>query len=177
MPNCIPISSFNFLLFPVLLTLRLVALYKRRRWVCWFLYTFLIVSYIIATVLMVLVLRIFGCQSTLSLAFAALFDDISAVTLQYSPILHVCGSTTRSSLMPIIFIVPSAFEFVLFFLTGFRAWQDAKIMTSSASAPLLHVFYRDGIICFFVMFGVRIWNIWIVRPIYTFNPFLLFTIS
>jgi hypothetical protein len=68
--------------------------------------------------------------------------------------------------MPIIFIVPAAFEFTLFFLTGYRAWQDAKIMTNSASAPLLHVFYWDGIIGIFVMFGVRIWNIWIVRAIY-----------
>jgi hypothetical protein len=65
--------------------------------------------------------------------------------------------------MPVIFIVLLAFEFTLFFLTGLRAWQDAKIVAHSASAPFLHVLYRDGIVCFFIMFGVRIWNIWIVR--------------
>jgi hypothetical protein len=85
------------------------------------------------------------------------------VGVSYSTILHTCASQTRSPLMPVIFIVPLAFEFTLFFLTGLRAWQDAKIVAHSAGAPFLHVLYRDGIVCFFIMFGVRIWNIWIVR--------------
>jgi hypothetical protein len=92
------------------------------------------------------------------------------VGVNYSTILHACASETRSPLMPVIFIVPTAFEFTLFFLTGLRAWQDAKIVAHSASAPFLHVLYRDGIVCFFIMFGVRIWNIWIVRRFPYLDP-------
>jgi hypothetical protein len=65
--------------------------------------------------------------------------------------------------MTAIFFVPSVFELTIFFLTGFRAWRDAKLMTRLSSAPFLTILYRDGIISFFVMFGVRVWNIWIVR--------------
>ncbi|KAG8809078.1 hypothetical protein FRC17_003627, partial [Serendipita sp. 399] len=71
------------------------------------------------------------------------------------------GSTTRSVLMPAIFLAPAAFEATLFFLTGYRAWQDAKLISSSSHAPFLIVLYRDGLICFVVMLGVRIWNVWI----------------
>lgn len=98
----------SFFLCNLLLTLRLVALYKRKRWVCWFLYTFLVISYVIAAVLVVWTFRVYG------------------QTIHYSQMLHVCGSETRSPLMPAIFFVPSVFEFTIFFMTGYRAWQDAK---------------------------------------------------
>ncbi|KIM30762.1 hypothetical protein M408DRAFT_327748 [Serendipita vermifera MAFF 305830] len=133
----------SFFLCNLLLTLRLVALYKRKRWVCWFLYTFLVISYVIAAVLVVWTFRVYG------------------QTIHYSQMLHVCGSETRSPLMPAIFFVPSVFEFTIFFMTGYRAWQDAKNITSLSSAPFLTILYRDGIIVFFVSFGCRIWNIWI----------------
>jgi hypothetical protein len=44
----------------VLLTLRLVALYGRKRWVAWFLYTFLIGSYVVAAVIMVITIGAFA---------------------------------------------------------------------------------------------------------------------
>lgn len=95
------------------------------------------------------------------------------VAIHYSTTMHACGSSTHSPLMPAIFFVPSVFEFTLFFMTGFRAWQDAKIMTSMSSAPFLTILYRDGIIVFFVTFGIRIWNIWIVRFIFLFHVRLI----
>ncbi|KAG8800734.1 hypothetical protein FRC18_007960 [Serendipita sp. 400] len=84
-----------------------------------------------------------------------------SLAIHYSTIAHACASTTSSNLMPAVFLAPAAFEFTLFSLTGYRAWQDVKLVTSRSSAPFLVVLYRDGIICFFVMFGVRIWNVWI----------------
>jgi len=78
--------------------------------------------------------------------------------------------------MSLVFFVPAIFEFTIFFLMGFRACQDAKVMTSLSSAPLLTVLYRDGIICFFIMFGVRMWNIWIVRLIQLANADLALTV-
>ncbi|KAG8795886.1 hypothetical protein FRC16_009906 [Serendipita sp. 398] len=102
------------------------------------------------------------------------------LSIHYSHIFHACGSlftslntlamigvnfdlgsTTRATLMPAIFLAPAAFEVTLFFLTGYRAWQDAKLISSSSHAPFLIILYRDGIVCFFVMFAVRLWNVWI----------------
>ncbi|KAG8801680.1 hypothetical protein FRC17_006585, partial [Serendipita sp. 399] len=89
--------------------------------------------------------------------------------IHYSSIVHACASTTKSNLMPAIFLAPAAFECTLFFLTGYRAWRDVKLMTNTSSAPFLTVLYRDGIACFFIMIGVRIWNVWIyaTQPITT----------
>ncbi|PVF94847.1 hypothetical protein CPB86DRAFT_867295 [Serendipita vermifera] len=137
------VELLSFFLSNWLLTLRLVALYKRKRWLVWFLYGFLIASYAVTAFLMVWTLRAFG------------------MTIHYSKILHACGSTTRSPLMPAIFLAPAAYECTLFFLLGYSAWKDAKIMYGPNSAPFLYVLYRDGAICFFIMFGVRIWNVWI----------------
>ena len=52
---------------PVLLTLRLVALYKRKRWVSWFLYTFLVVSYAVNAIFLLISLSQYGgwCHSSL----------------------------------------------------------------------------------------------------------------
>jgi hypothetical protein len=42
-----------------------VALYKRKRWVSWFLCTFLVISYAIAAVLIVVSLRQYGGKSSI----------------------------------------------------------------------------------------------------------------
>jgi hypothetical protein len=44
--------------------------------------------------------------------------------------------------MPAIYLAPAAFEFTIFFLTALSAWKDAKIMSSTGSAPFLKVLYR-----------------------------------
>lgn len=138
------IELLSFFLSNWLLTLRLVALYKRKPLVVWFLYTFLITSYLATLGLMVYTLYTFG------------------LSIHYSSILHACSSNTRSPLMPAIFLAPAAYECTLFGLTGFKAWQDSKLFyQSSANAPFLTVLYRDGLICFVIMMGVRIWNVWI----------------
>ena len=146
----------------MLLTLRLVALYKRKRWVSWFLYTFLVISYVTAAVLIIASLRQYEGKSS-TLHILPPFLHCVTESIGYSAVFHACGSSTRSPFMPAIFFVPSVFELTIFFLTGFRAWRDAKLMTSLSSAPFLTILYRDGIVSFFVMFGVRVWNIWIVR--------------
>ncbi|KAG8841080.1 hypothetical protein FRB91_005391 [Serendipita sp. 411] len=137
------VELLSFFLANWLFTLRLVALYKRKRAIVWFLYSFLITSYLVTAAFMVVALYTFG------------------LSIHYSHIFHACGSTTRATLMPAIFLAPAAFEVTLFFLTGYRAWQDAKLISSSSHAPFLIILYRDGIVCFFVMFAVRLWNVWI----------------
>lgn len=134
---------FSFFLSNLLLTLRLVALYKRKKWIAWFLYSFLTISYLITAGLVVYTLHTFGRG------------------LYYSQIVHACASTTKSNLMPAIFLLPAAYEFTIFTMTGVRAFHDAKLIRTSGSAPFLTVLYRDGCICFLIMLGVRIWNVWI----------------
>lgn len=104
--------------------------------------------------------------------------------MHYSVELGICVSSTRSATMPGIFYAPFAFEALVFSLTVYRAWQDARLMPNLSSAPFLVVLYRgesspsvasvlfptnheiDGCILFFVMVVVRLWNIWIVSPIF-----------
>lgn len=54
--------------------------------------------------------------------------------------------------MSAIFYAPSTFEFLVFFLTAFRACQDAKLFTGASSAPFLVILYR-GIP--FITYGIR----------------------
>jgi hypothetical protein len=74
-------------------------------------------------------------------------------------------------MFPAMFYAPVAFEFFIFALTAYRAYQDASIFKhqlngGQGSAPFLIVLYRDGLVCFLVMLGMRSWNIWIVGTPY-----------
>jgi hypothetical protein len=131
-----------------LLTLRLVALYKRKRRVVWFIYTFLIVSYAATAFLMVWTLYTFSSQYIPFLDIIS-YSFRSSETIHYSTILRACGSTTRSPLMPAIFLAPAAFECTLFFLLGYSAWKDAKVMYGANSAPFLTVLYRGTFLCMY----------------------------
>ncbi|KIM30755.1 hypothetical protein M408DRAFT_327746 [Serendipita vermifera MAFF 305830] len=132
----------SFFAANALLTLRLIALYRRKGLVVWFIRAFFVATY--ATT--------FGLMVD---AFVTYRDS-----LFYSDLVRVCGATTSSATFKAIFYAPAAFEFFVFALTAYRAWIDAKIITGE-SAPFLIVLYRDGIASFFIMVIVRVWNIWI----------------
>jgi hypothetical protein len=70
-------------------------------------------------------------------------------------------------MFPALFYAPAAYEFFIFAFTAFRAYKHASIIriktfNGKGRAPFLIVLYRDGLICFLVMFALRSWNIWIV---------------
>ncbi|KAG8845006.1 hypothetical protein FRC20_003328 [Serendipita sp. 405] len=136
-----------------LFALRLVALYRRNKYLVWFIHSFFAASYL----------------ATLGLLLSAL--KIYHGKLFYSDILRICASLEISPTMPAIFYAPAAFELFVFALTAFRAWKDARMLAGPSSAPFLLILYRDGIIAFFVMFAFRIWNIWIYLslPLSSFN--------
>ncbi|KAG9052960.1 hypothetical protein FS842_008974 [Serendipita sp. 407] len=136
-----------------LFALRLVALYRRNKYLVWFIHGFFATSYL----------------ATLGLLLSAL--KIYHGKLFYSDILRICASVEISPTMPAIFYAPAAFELFVFALTAFRAWKDARMLAGPSSAPFLLILYRDGLIAFFVMFAFRIWNIWIYLslPLSSFN--------
>ncbi|KAG8809280.1 hypothetical protein FRC17_003517 [Serendipita sp. 399] len=136
-----------------LFALRLVALYRRNKYLVWFIHCFFAASYL----------------ATLGLLLSSLVTYHDSIF--YSDKLRVCASLAKSATMPAIFYAPAAFEAFVFALTAFRAWKDAQILAGPSSAPFLLILYRDGLIAFFVMFAFRIWNIWIYLslPLSSFN--------
>lgn len=136
-----------------LLTLRLVALYRRKASMVWFIRAFFVASY----------------AATLGLMIDAMITYRDSMF--YSPQVGVCGATTSSATFKAIFYAPAAFEFFVFALTAWRAWNDAKVITGVNSAPFLIILYRDGIASFFIMVIIRIWNIWIylTQPLSSYN--------
>ncbi|PVF95469.1 hypothetical protein CPB86DRAFT_738754 [Serendipita vermifera] len=131
-----------------LFTLRLVALYRRNRILVWFMRIFFAMTYI----------------ASLSMLIASLFKYRE--TVDYFPLFKACGALEASPVFPAMFYGPAAFEFFIFALTAYRAYEDANIFKhqlngGKGGAPFLIVLYRDGLVCFLVMLGVRSWNIWI----------------
>ncbi|KIM25270.1 hypothetical protein M408DRAFT_26268 [Serendipita vermifera MAFF 305830] len=131
-----------------LFTLQLVALYKSKQYMVWFISTFYLASYAVTYGLAI--------EGTIELTKYPAF---------YTDLLHACVSFGRTALLAPVWYAPVAFETFLFSLTVYKAWYDAKVI-STTSAPLLVLFYRDGTIAFIVMTGVRVWNIWV----YTTQP-------
>ncbi|CAG7853474.1 SubName: Full=Uncharacterized protein {ECO:0000313/EMBL:CCA73102.1} [Serendipita indica DSM 11827] len=126
-----------------LLTLRLIALYRRNKKMVWFVTGFFLVTYITTGVIVIVSLYIYHS------------------TIFYSTMFQTCGSMSSSKLMPAMFYAPAGFETFIFVLTAYRAWRDARLLTGPGATPFLFVLYRDGFIFFFVMVAVRAWNIWI----------------
>ncbi|KIM20466.1 hypothetical protein M408DRAFT_307708 [Serendipita vermifera MAFF 305830] len=136
-----------------LLTLRLTALYKRRKFIVWFITIFYVATYL----------------TTFALTLGSMVPFHA--TIFYSDKLHVCGSLGKTQLMPAIWYSPAAFETLVFSMTAYRVWQDASLISSPSKTPFLTMLYRDGMISFVVMAGMRIWNIWIflTQPLSSFN--------
>lgn len=84
----------------------------------------------------------------------------------YSDIVHTCAVSVSSTTLSAVFYAPAAFELFLFSLTAYSVLKDARLVMAvgvgGSSTPFLTVFYRDGILAFLVMAGLRVWNIWIV---------------
>ncbi|PVF99597.1 hypothetical protein CPB86DRAFT_730969 [Serendipita vermifera] len=140
-----------------LFTLRLIALYRRRPWFVWFIRIFYIASYIACFTFIVITQKEYS---------AGMF---------YSEMFRVCSPTTTSMNMPItmpaIFFAPASYEAFIFGLTTYRAWKDSAAISTSGGTPFLTLLYRDGLIAFFVMVSLRIWNVWIffTQPLSSFN--------
>lgn len=126
-----------------LLSLRLMALYRRKRVIVWFIGLFFGASY----------------GATFALVIYSLNEYHH--TIYYNGAVRVCATTAVSKTMPAIFYAPMAFETFIFSLTAWSAWKDAKLVLGPSSTPFLTVLYRDGAACFLVMTGLRAWNIWI----------------
>ncbi|KIM32533.1 hypothetical protein M408DRAFT_20802 [Serendipita vermifera MAFF 305830] len=107
--------------------------------------------------------------TTLGLMIAALITYEK--TIDYYDIVGLCGALHAAPTFPAMFYAPAAYEAFLFVTTAYRAYQDAAIFSSSTTAPFLIMLYRDGLICFLVMLGMRSWNIWIycTQPVTSLN--------
>ncbi|KIM25281.1 hypothetical protein M408DRAFT_331232 [Serendipita vermifera MAFF 305830] len=131
-----------------LFTLRLLGLYKNQKYMVWFITAFYFATYA-AT-----------CGVTIASTIV-----ISRFPIYYSDLVHVCTTLGTTHLVAPVWYAPLAYEVFIFSLTAYHAWRDAKVI-SGDSTPFLVVFYRDGFIAFFIMTGMRIWNIWV----YTSGP-------
>ncbi|KAG8775730.1 hypothetical protein FRC15_000360 [Serendipita sp. 397] len=141
-----------------LLSLRLIALYRRKRLLVWFIISFYLSSYI----------------TTLGLLTHSM--TVFHGTIHYSEVVKSCQATAHSRTMAAVFYAPAAFETFVFGMTAYSAMKDARIITGN-SAPFLIVLYRDELICFLVMIGLRVWNCWIyiTQPVSSYamgTPFM-----
>lgn len=125
-----------------LFTFRLIALYKSKKYMVWFITIFYAATYI--------------CTYGLTIASTS----ITKFPPFYSELFKSCIALGTSPLLPPVWYAPVAYETFLFSLTAYRAWRDAKLITGE-SAPFLVLFYRDGIIAFLVMTGARVWNVYV----------------
>lgn len=125
-----------------LFTLRLVALYKRKRFVVWFMRIFYVLTY----------------GATLSMLTAALIKYRE--TVDYFAQVKACGALEASPIFPAIFYAPAAYELLIFALTAHQAYSDASIITDSNSAPFFIALYRGEPRCL------------LPRPILQLTPFL-----
>lgn len=136
----------NYLMLSValsywMLSLRLFALYRRKKVVVWLLYIGLVVSY------------------SLSFVLANLSLSILSPHIVYNPDFKSCVVMQGTHLAQASFEATLGFEFTLFVLTMYRAWVDYRSQMGATTVPLLQVMYRDGTLYFIVMFGTRLWNI------------------
>ncbi|KAG8810297.1 hypothetical protein FRC17_002989, partial [Serendipita sp. 399] len=141
-----------------LLALRLMALYRRKKLLVWFITAFYLSSYITTFGLLVHTMTIYH-------------DSI-----HYSEIVKSCQAAAHSPTISAVFYAPAAFETFVFGMTAYSAMKDAQVITGK-SAPFLVVLYRDGFISFFVMVALRIWNCWIymTQPVSSYamgTPFM-----
>ncbi|KAG8812712.1 hypothetical protein FRC17_001885 [Serendipita sp. 399] len=141
-----------------LLALRLMALYRRKKLLVWFITVFYLSSYITTFGLLVHTMTIYH-------------DSI-----HYSEVVKSCQAAAHSPTISAVFYAPAAFETFVFGMTAYSAMKDARVITGK-SAPFLVILYRDGFISFFVMVALRIWNCWIymTQPVSSYamgTPFM-----
>lgn len=156
-----------------LLSLRLVALYRRQRLVIWFIGGFYFVTY--AATLGLIIDGIPPVGSTLKLLLNPISDHSSTPnSMFYSKTVNMCSPTVTTKTLKAVFYAPAGFEIFLFGLTAWSVLADSSLIMAAggiSSTPFLTVFYRDGILCFLVTVALRIWNIWIylTQHVSTYN--------
>ncbi|KAG8799849.1 hypothetical protein FRC17_007025, partial [Serendipita sp. 399] len=135
-----------------LLSLRLIALYRRKTALVWFIVAFFLATY--------------GATLALLIHSMTLYHD----KIYYIDALKTCATEGHSPTMAAIFYAPAAFETFVFGMTAYSALKDSKVITGR-SAPFLTILYRDGLICFIVMIALRVWNCWIyiTQPVSCYN--------
>ncbi|KIM20333.1 hypothetical protein M408DRAFT_13058 [Serendipita vermifera MAFF 305830] len=135
-----------------MLTLRLIALYKSRVIVVWFLYISLFTTYLTSLGLLLHVLRLHSGSTV------------------YLSMVNLCVPLDLPALFQGVFEVPLVHEFLLFGATVWRAWGDWCEQRSgplhAKTAPLLMIMYRDGVFYFCILVAIRVWTIYIfaARP-------------
>lgn len=135
-----------------LLTLRIIALYKSKPVIVWFLYIALFASYFTSLGLLIQALRVYSHMSA------------------YLPSFNLCVALGRPPSLQAVFEAPLVMETLIFALTVWHAWKDYRSQESNRvqMMPLMKIMYRDGVFYFCVMVAIRVWNIWVfaTRPIY-----------
>jgi len=131
-----------------ILVLRVLALYGTRRYFPIILYTLFIASY--ATCLGITI------------------DAVLVIRAQaeYNDIVRVCSVNTTPKIFRAIFITPVFFEVFIGALTFWKAIQHAWVISNASAAPMLHIMFRDGLVWFTAVVGLRVWNalIWMFMP-------------
>lgn len=132
-----------------LLMLRLVALYKSKPIIVYFLYTVLILSWASTMVFLV--------QAQIFLARV----------IDYFQPLGICAVTLRPPTLSLVFYGPFVFETMMLGLTVYHAFKKYRSQREITRLPLLRVLYRDGVLFSSIMVGIRLWNviIWQWQPI------------
>jgi len=132
-----------------LLVLRVGALYGRNKRLMIPLYIFFAVSYATAT------------------AFTIFSAVVLIKGIEYSPIIGSCAVHQRHPLMSGVFMATIFFEIIVVALTIYKAIEHAQTMKFVKQAPFLYTLYRDGILYFLLIVGLRVWNvtIWLTLPL------------
>ncbi|KIM29296.1 hypothetical protein M408DRAFT_23076 [Serendipita vermifera MAFF 305830] len=138
-PQVVTFAAGNWLF-----TLRLIALYKQRRALVWFLRIFFVATYTVSGTFLVLTLTTY-----------------QRLGLYYNPIPKCCYSSySIPHYSSPLFYSTASYEVLLFSLTVYRAYRDAHLITN-VNNRLLVVLYRDGAAAFLIMLTMKTWNIWV----------------
>ncbi|KAG8831680.1 hypothetical protein FRC17_002770 [Serendipita sp. 399] len=87
-----------------------------------------------------------------------------APTMNYSPVVDLCSTLEQDkgkAWGSAIFIGPLAFESIVFLMTAWKAYLSATSASHKTmyNSPLHQIFFRDGLIHYVTIMGVRILNI------------------
>lgn len=119
MPMFLTFSASNWLF-----TLRLLALYERKRIVIWFMCIFYFFTYAITLSMLVVTLVIYA-----------------RLGINYNPVAKCCQALQNVPYAGPVFYTPALYELLIVTLTVYRAHRDS-ILTTPDCMPLLIVLYR-----------------------------------
>lgn len=140
-----PAQQIANLASAVILCLRVAVLYTGNRWVLRCLWT------------------LFGIIATVSTTFT-IFSIVALLKeLVYNPLAAVCLPNDVSYKAYGMFVIPMVFDIVVIGLTAFKACKQVQ---GESGTLILYTLFRDGLVFFFIIAALRIWNsvVWLVLP-------------